>query len=204
MMKPHAAFRSCRSLTCKTVTMTTFVVALLMPAIALAPSASAAGGGCANTAKTVFNASRSQLRRAVVCLINQQRTDRSLPPLRANKRLNRSAQRWTNVMVFEREFTHGTNFAGRISATGYDWSDAGENIATGFATPASVVDAWMASQGHCRNILTPTFAAVGTGVNSVGVPGYGTVGTWTQDFGLWMNNRPPSGNWGPADGCPYS
>ena len=203
MMKPHAAVWSCRSLTCKTVALTTAVIAVLASAVALTPAANADGGGCANTTRTVFNASRSQLRRAVVCLVNQQRTERGLPRLRVNRRLNHSAQRWTNVMVFEREFTHGTNFAGRMSAAGYDWSDAGENIATGFATPASVVSAWMASEGHCRNILTPTFAAVGTGVNSVGVPGYGTVGTWTQDFGLWMNHRPPSGNWGAADGCPY-
>jgi uncharacterized protein YkwD len=201
MIQPHAAVRPRRSLTCRGAALITFAVALLAPATVVTPIASA--DGCAFANSTVYSASRAQLRSAVVCLVNVQRTERGLPLLRANRRLNHSSQHWTNVMVFEREFTHGTNFTGRISAAGYDWSDAGENIATGFSTPARVVGAWMASQGHCRNILTPTFAVVGTGVSALGVAGYGKLGTWTQDFALWMGARPPSNNWGPADGCPY-
>ena len=50
------------------------------------------------------------------------------------------------------------NLAARITAAGFNSSAAGENIATGFATPHDVVKAWMASTGHCRNILAPTFA----------------------------------------------
>ena len=146
---------------------------------------------------------RAYLQQAVVCLINVERTGRGLPALRENSRLDRSAQSWTDVMVSQDEFTHGSDFAARISAVGYNWSTAGENIATGFATPAAVVRGWMASAGHCRNILTPTFAAVGTGISARGISGHGNVGTWTQDFGLWMGSRPPSGNWGPAEGCPY-
>jgi uncharacterized protein YkwD len=201
MLKPQAASRPCRSLTCKTAALTTFAVSLLSPALFLTPIASARG--CAHANSTVFNASSRQLRRAVTCLVNKQRSERGLPHLRVNTRLTVSAQNWTNVMVDDGEFTHGTNFAGRISAVGYDWSTAGENIATGFATPASVVNAWMGDVGHCRNILTPTFAAVGTGVSRLGVRGYTSQGTWTQDFGLWMGHLAPSSNWGPADGCPY-
>lgn len=205
MIEPHAAFRPCRSLTCKTAALTTFAVTLLASAAMLTPIASASGAsGCAHANSTVFNASGRQLRRAVDCLVNQQRTGRGLPRLKVNGRLNRSAQNWTNVMVYDGEFTHGANFSARITAAGYDWSTAGENIATGFATPASVVSGWMGDVGHCRNILTPTFAAVGTGVSRLGVRGYTNRGTWTQDFGLWMGSRPPSSNWGPADGCPYS
>jgi uncharacterized protein YkwD len=204
MTEPLVAIWRRRTLMCKTAALTAFTVALLVPAAVLTPIASAQpGGGCAHAYSTVFNASGRQLRRAVVCLINDQRTERGLPRLKVNARLNRSAQDWTNVMVDDGTFTHGTDFAGRISAVGYDWSTAGENIATGFATPASVVNAWMGDVGHCRNVLTPTFAAVGTGVSRLGVRGYGNLGTWTQDFGLWMGRRPPSGNWGPADGCPY-
>ncbi len=204
MIEPHAASRRCRSLTCRTAALTAFAFALLAPAAALTPIASADGrAGCADAHSTVFDASGRQLRPAVACLINEQRTERGLPRLKVNALLNRSAQAWTNVMVDDGEFTHGSNFAGRISAVGYDWSTAGENIATGFATPAGVVNAWMGDVGHCRNILTPTFAAVGTGVSRLGVRGYTNFGTWTQDFGLWMGDSPPSSNWGPADGCPY-
>ena len=75
-------------------------------------------------------------------------------------------------MVSSDVFSHGTNFAGRISAAGYVWRSAGENIATGFQTPRSVVNAWMASTGHCQNILNPTYGNVGTGVSRAPVRGW--------------------------------
>jgi uncharacterized protein YkwD len=176
--------------------------ALGVTAAVLTPAASA-HAGCRDAHTRIAAAARSNLQASVVCLINQQRTDRQLPRLRENERLNRSAQGWTNVMVSHDSFSHGADFSARISAVGFDWSMVGENIATGFATPASVVRAWMASPGHCRNILTPSFTDVGTGVSKRPVAGFGRAGTWTQDFGLPMSSRAPSGNWGPADGCPY-
>jgi uncharacterized protein YkwD len=140
----------------------------------------------------------------VVCLINQQRAIHHLPSLHASPLLNRSAQGWTNVMVTTDQFTHGTNFASRITAVGYMWRAAGENIATGYATPRSVVRAWMASTGHCENILSPTYRNVGTGVSSRVVGGFATgAGTWTQDFALGISQSPPSHNSAPANGCPY-
>jgi uncharacterized protein YkwD len=161
-------------------------------------------GGCLNANAVVGRASVQALRTAVVCLVNQQRTSRHLPPLRASRLLDRSAQMWTDAMVTSDVFSHGTNFAGRISAVGYDWRAAGENIATGFDTPRSVVSAWMASTGHCQNILNPSYANVGTGISAHTVAGWATgAGTWTQDFALSMFKSPPSANWGPVDGCPY-
>jgi uncharacterized protein YkwD len=107
-------------------------------------------------------------------------------------------------MVANNQFTHGTDFAARITAVGYDWMTAGENIASGFATPNDVVNAWMASPDHCHNILDPQFYNVGTGINVNPVTAVaGGPSTWTQDFGLKMTRRAPSRNWGPANGCPY-
>jgi uncharacterized protein YkwD len=178
--------------------------ALVMTATHLTSTAQAKGAdrGCAHAHARVAETPRSQLQRAVVCLINQQRTRRGLPRLRESQRLNRSAQGWTNQMVRHDFFSHGANFAGRITAVGFDWSMAGENIATGFPTPAAVVRGWMGSPGHCRNILTPSFLDVGVGVSRRGLPGGGP-GTWTQDFGLPMSAHAPSGDWGPANRCPY-
>jgi uncharacterized protein YkwD len=163
-----------------------------------------AAAGCANANAAVGRAPVQALRAAVVCLINQQRASRHLPALHASRLLDRSAQGWTNAMVSSDVFSHGTNFAGRISAAGYVWRSAGENIATGFQTPRGVVNAWMASTGHCQNILNPTYGNVGTGVNTRAVRGWATgSGTWTQDFALSMFKSAPSANWGPADHCPY-
>lgn len=180
------------------------LTAVAASAVVLAPAAVARGRGCAGAHAPIAATPRARVQRAVVCLINRQRRDRGLPALRESARLNRSAQGWTNVMVDHRLFSHGTDFAARISAVGFRWSSAGENIATGFDTPGRVVRAWMASTGHCHNILNPGFRDVGTGVSDRRIPGYSSQdGTWTQDFGLWMGQPAPSHNWGPADGCPY-
>jgi uncharacterized protein YkwD len=175
-------------------------IGLLMAAFA--PAASAHGCASANT--PISASSRQQQQRAVVCLVNRQRTERRLPRLHTSQRLNRSAQGWTDAMVRSASFTHGSDFAARITAVGFVWSMAGENIATGFSTPAQVVRGWMASTGHCQNILSPSFAYVGTGVSDGRIPGFSSGGgTWTQDFGLPMGHHAPSTNTGPANGCPY-
>ena len=173
---------------------------------AFAPAAAAHGmSQCRYAHAPISAASRHELQRSVVCLINQERARRHLPRLHTSGRLNRSAQGWTTAMVRHESFSHGADFAARITAVGFDWSTVGENIATGYRTPAGVVKAWMQSTGHCQNILSPNFADVGTGVSGRAVPGFGSAaGTWTQDFGLPMGRHDPSGNWAPANGCPYS
>lgn len=183
------------------------IPALLAAAlIAGAPTAIAGGPrahrSCAKADTPAIAASKQATRAAVVCLINQQRAVHALPALHANFMLDRSAQLWTNVIVATGRFTHGSNFAARITAAGFNWSAAGENIASGFQTPRQVVRAWMANTGHCENILDPTYHDVGTGVSTHRL---GQIGpsTWTQDFGLWMGHAAPSANHGPANGCPY-
>jgi uncharacterized protein YkwD len=144
------------------------------------------------------------MRDAALCLVNQQRAAHQLPALHANSLLDRSAQGWTNAMVISGNFWHGNDFASRITAVGYSWSSAGENIATGFPTPRAVVTAWMASKDHCQNILDPSYLDVGTGLNRHPVGSFaGGPSTWTQDFGLPAGESARSGNTGPASGCPY-
>jgi uncharacterized protein YkwD len=147
------------------------------------------------------------MRDAVVCLINGQRASRRLPILHGLRRLDRSAQIWANAMVNRNFFSHtgsGSDPGGRILSNGFPWSAVGENIATGFATPRSVVAAWMSSPDHCHNILSPEYSYIGTGVNANPVGGFASrPATWIQDFGLPAGASPPSGNWRPANGCPY-
>jgi uncharacterized protein YkwD len=146
------------------------------------------------------------MRSAVLCLVNRERTARRLPTLAASGQLNRAAQGWTDTMVRSGRFTHGAGeaFAKRISATGYTWRAAGENIATGYPTPRAVVAGWMASTDHCHNILDPTFRDIGIGESDSPVRGFASgPATWTQDFGLRMGQSAPSHNRRPMNGCPY-
>jgi uncharacterized protein YkwD len=171
----------------------------------IAHIATAHSTSCADANTPATQASKQAMRKAVVCLVNKQRTARGLPALGEQSQLQRSAQNWTDTMVLQNSFTHGTAFWNRIQAVGYDWQAAGENIATGFATPQEVVNAWMGSTGHCRNILNPQYVSVGTGVLARPVTSAASdAATWTQDFGLTMNQSAPSHNWGPANGCPYA
>ncbi len=180
------------------------VTAVVIASMSVVSAASARGRGCAQAHTPIAATSRAALQRAVVCLVDQQRRERGLPALQENARLNRSAQGWTDTMVALRDFTHGADFAARITAVGFRWSSVGENIATGFNTPASVVGGWMASTGHCQNILNPQFRYLGVGVSDHSIAGVSSGGgTWTQDFGLGLGQRPASGDWGPAQGCPY-
>jgi uncharacterized protein YkwD len=159
---------------------------------------------CPNADVSAAGAPLAVVRSAVVCLINQQRAAHGLPALRANRRLNRSSQGWSDRMVASSIFGHGADFSARISAAGFVWQAAGENIATGFATPQAVVSAWMGSLDHCQNILDPAYKDVGTGVNASPVQGFGSGGaTWTQDFALPMHAKAPSHSWAPARSCPY-
>ncbi len=186
--------------------------ALVAAGLILAPAATAhtrahssrVAHGCANANTPAVAASLPHLRAAVVCLIDEQRAAHHLPALRANWRLDRSAQAWTDHMIATGDFSHGSDFSVRITDVGFVWSAAGENIATGFSTPRAVVSAWMASAGHCQNILSPSYSNVGTGVSRYAVRGVASgPATWTQDFALPMGHRAPSGDWGPANGCPY-
>lgn len=157
---------------------------------------------CPGSGTSVRAASVEVTRAAVVCEINLQRSAHGLPGVAESATLDNSAQGWSQAMVATHQLTHGASFTARISAAGYPWGSAGENIATGYLTPRAVVAAWMASLDHCQNILSPSYRDVGIG--EVPSPATGrSPATWTGDFGLRLGASAASGNSGPADGCPY-
>ncbi len=82
---------------------------------------------------------------------------------------------------FEHDSLDGRTFADRMTNVGFmgalPW---GENIAAGQSTPEEVVQGWMESPGHCRNIMNPEYRTIGIGYGVVPGSPYGTY--WTQDF----------------------
>jgi uncharacterized protein YkwD len=69
----------------------------------------------------------------------------------------------------------------RMEAAGFRYSLAGENIAAGQRTPDEVMQGWLASPGHCMNIMEPGFTHFGAGVHFGGDETLGVF--WTQTFG---------------------
>jgi uncharacterized protein YkwD len=87
-------------------------------------------------------------------------------PLRANPELNRAAQLHADNMARFGELEHrgrdGSNPAQRAARAGYEHAAlVGENIAGGAQTADEVVRGWLASPGHCANLMNRNFVDMG-------------------------------------------
>jgi uncharacterized protein YkwD len=69
----------------------------------------------------------------------------------------------------------------RVTRAGYKWRATGENIASGPTTPEEVMAGWLASPGHCENIMSPRFKEMG--IAWVVDPKSASGVYWAQTFG---------------------
>jgi uncharacterized YkwD family protein/spore coat assembly protein SafA len=118
----------------------------------------------------------------VVELVNQERANYGLKALKSNWELARVARYKSQDMIDHKYFDHnsptyGTPFQ-MMKNFGISYSSAGENIAAGQATPKEVVQAWMNSEGHRKNILSSSYTEIGVGYVKGGSYGH----YWTQMF----------------------
>lgn len=106
-------------------------------------------------------------------------------PLKWNAALENAAQGHSRSMASGSYFSHqdpnGDVARDRAQAAGYNGRQVGENIASGQGSPDKAMQGWLASPGHCANLMNPMFtqvgAAYGTNPNSkAGV-------YWTMMFG---------------------
>ena len=106
---------------------------------------------------------------------NKARSEAGAPALVPNTKLMAAAKYHANWMAANKKMSHegnGTTPWQRISATGYQFTSAGENIAYGYRSPTSVMTGWLNSEGHRNNILNRNYTEVGlaVSVDQVGVP----------------------------------
>lgn len=99
---------------------------------------------------------------------NLERSHSNEDDLALNNKLSAAAQTKANDMVSKNYWSHVTpdgktpwNF---ITASGYTYYTAGENLAYGFANAEGVVDGWMNSSEHRANMLSNDFTEVGFGI----------------------------------------
>lgn len=87
------------------------------------------------------------------------------PPLSWNDTLGGVAAGHTRSMANRNYFDHldkdGRTPGDRAELAGYQYRLVGENIAAGRDTPRKVVDGWMASAGHCANVMNADFSDFG-------------------------------------------
>ncbi len=88
-------------------------------------------------------------------------------PLAVHADVEAAAESHTRWMQANRTMSHtgadGSSVGTRLTETGYLWSAVGENVATGQSSSSAVVAAWLASPGHCANIMNAAFVDVGFG-----------------------------------------
>ena len=117
----------------------------------------------------------------VLRLVNIERQKAGLSPFKLSAELSHVARDKSKDMAHNNYFahqspTHGSPFD-MMRAYGINYRTAGENIAKGYNSAASVVNGWMNSPGHRANILNASFGTLGVGY-------YNHKGTayWTQMF----------------------
>ena len=155
-----------------------------------------AGASCPDQAVAPAPEALAAMAGAQLCLLNGERADAGLPPLTLNAKLSAAASAYAADLVAGSYLSHtgrdGSTIRTRLDAVGYLPADGGwaigENLAWGtgaLATPGSIMQAWMNSEGHRANILNPEYREIGIGI-VVGNPSVasGSGATYANAFGV--------------------
>lgn len=143
---------------------------LAAPLIVIAcvqPTAGApAPGGSAPASASRYTAVEGR----VFELINAQRQHQGLRPLVYNPQLDRMAKIQAENMARQQKMAHtlpGSSLptlADRARYVGYTYGRLAENVALGYPTADAVVQGWMNSSGHRKNILDGGVVETGIGI----------------------------------------
>jgi uncharacterized YkwD family protein len=121
----------------------------------------------------------SSVESRVIELTNAERRKAGLPALQADTKLSNVAREKSRDMQQKGYFSHQSPTYGSpfdmMRDFGITYQSAGENIAKGQRTPEEVVQAWMNSEGHRKNILSGNYTHIGVGYVASG-------NHWTQMF----------------------
>lgn len=100
-----------------------------------------------------------------------------VPAVTWNAQLEVAAYNHSTDMYQNKYFSHtapdGSRAGDRIEKAGYNWMAYGENIGTGYKKESDVMDGWLKSEEHCKNIMNKMYKDLG--VARVG-------NYWTQEF----------------------
>jgi uncharacterized protein YkwD len=127
------------------------------------------------------------VRAEMLARVNAERAAAGVPPLLADPRLDVAAQHHAEDMLVRSYYSHispdGTSPASRTRKSGYASHIVGENIARGPVAVQEVMNNWMGSTEHRRNLLLPAFTHLGVGVVVGHNAAMGDTVIWVQDFG---------------------
>lgn len=132
----------------------------------------------------------------VIKLTNDQRLANGLQPVKMDLELNIAAVQKAADM-FARDYWAHTSPIGTqpwyfITSAGYSYRYAAENLARDFSDPQSVVQAWMNSLSHRKNILNAQYQDIGLAVVDGKLEGRETT-LVVQMFGTKLSAQPTLG-----------
>ncbi|WP_442881360.1 CAP domain-containing protein [Clostridium sp.] len=123
----------------------------------------------------------NSIEKQVFDLVNKERVKAGLKPMILDSKISDVARIKSKDMADNNYFSHNSPTYGTpfdmMKKFGIKYGHAGENIAKGQPTAASVMEAWMNSPGHRANILSTNFGKIGIGYVKAGNTTY-----WTQMF----------------------
>lgn len=100
--------------------------------------------------------------------VNTRRTEAGLAALTLDQRLSRAAALKAQDMFAKGYWAHNSSDGKTpwefVTAAGYRYRVAGENLAKNFSVSSGVVDAWMASSTHRDNIMRSDYKDIGFAV----------------------------------------
>ena len=118
-----------------------------------------------NSDKSEFNEAYED---EVIRLVNAERAKYGLSALTKDNGATKAAHVRAKEIV--KSFSHtrpnGTSCFTVAKELGISYRSAGENIAYGYSSPKQVVNGWMNSEGHRKNILSSSFTKIGVGCYS--------------------------------------
>jgi len=105
----------------------------------------------------------------IVELINKRRLENNSPPISSSFLLSEAAYKRAQDMVTRNYWSHqtpeGLPFSSFVDSKKYPWVYLGENLAANFTTSERIVEAWLESPAHRRNVLNPEWQDIGVGVS---------------------------------------
>ena len=99
----------------------------------------------------------------VIELVNIERAKEGLKPLKKDDTLNSLSdiRAKETVTLFDHKRPNGTKWSTILKENNVSYTNAAENIASGYSTPEDVVNAWMNSEGHRASIMSKTYEKIG-------------------------------------------
>lgn len=103
----------------------------------------------------------------IIELSNQERLNNNLNPLTANQYLGQAAYNKALDIIKEQKFEHNFNdkrFSSWVKEVNYKYKYVGENLAIDFVSSEGVVNAWIQSPTHYKNLINDKFTEIGVAV----------------------------------------